>query len=152
MIGPDLAGLGPWPGEVVPLKLPVAAALFARRAERFRDLARDHAARDFLEAMADLCAAQRAALARVAPSPSGRDLPPQVPLRAVDWPRPGWRDALAAVLAGMAGASLPEAARAAEDRLARLPEGELEGFADALLAGATGRLDLAAVPFAAAAR
>lgn len=150
MSGPDLAGLGPVPGEVVALRLPQPAALFARRAERFRELASGHAAGDFLEAMAALCRAQGAALARVPPPPAG-ELPPQVPLRAVEWPRRGWREGLQAILAEMERAPLPAAGRAALQRLGRLPDAELEAFADALLAGAAGRLDLAAVPFLAAA-
>ncbi len=151
MIGPELAGLGPLPGEIVPLRLPRPAALFARRSERFRELAGGHAAGDFLEALASLCAAQGVALARTAPPPPGRELPPRVPFRAVEWPRPGWRQGLAVILAEMARAPLPAPARAARERLDRLPEAEAEAFADALLADASGRLDLAAVPFAAAA-
>ncbi len=151
MNGPELAGLGLGPGEIVPLRLPRPAALFARRAERLGELARGHAAGDFLEAMASLCQAQGAALARAAPPPPGRELPPRVPLRAVEWPRTGWRQGLAVIRAEMARAPLPAAALAALERLGRLPEADLEAFADALLAGATGRLDLAAVPFVAAA-
>ena len=150
MNGPGLAGLGPGPGDIVPLRLPRPAELFARRAERFQELASGHAAGDFLEAMAALCRAQGRALARAATSP-GRELPAQVPLRASDWPRPGWRPALEMILAEMRRTPLPAAAGAALERLARLPESDLEAFADALLAGATGRLDLAAVPFVAAA-
>ncbi|HYQ81359.1 MAG TPA: formate dehydrogenase accessory protein FdhE [Anaeromyxobacteraceae bacterium] len=149
MSGADLAGPGLGPGEIVPLRLPRPAELFARRAERFRELAPGHAAGDFLEAMAALCRAQLAALPRAA-SPA-RDLPPRVPLRAVEWPRPGWRAGLEAIVAEMGRASLPGPARAALDRLSRLPQAEVEGLADALLAGAAGRLDLAAVPFVGAA-
>jgi FdhE protein len=149
MSGPEPAGPGPGPGEVVPLRLPRPEALFARRAERFRELARGHAAGDFLEAMASLCRAQGAALARAAPPPAG-DLPAQVPLHAARWPRPGWREALAVIAAEMAGTPLPAAARAALERLVHLPGAGLEAVADALLAGAFSRLDLAAVPFLAA--
>ena len=101
MSGPELAGPGPVPGEVVPLRLPRPAELFARRAERFRRLAPGHAAGAFLEAMGALCRAQGVALARAAASP-GRPLPPRTPLRAVEWPRPGWRDALSAIVADLA--------------------------------------------------
>lgn len=151
MTGPELAGLGPGPGEIAPLRLPRPAALFARRAERFRELSRGHAAGDFLEAMGALCAAQVAALARAAPAPPGRELPARVPLRSVEWARPGWRDGLGVIVAEMARVDLPGPARAALERLERLPGPEVEALADALLAGAAGRLDLAAVPFVGAA-
>lgn len=150
MSGPELAGLGPGSGDIVPLRLPRPAELFARRAERFQELASGHAAGDFLEAMASLCRAQGAALARAA-APPGGELPARVPLRASEWRRPGWRPALEVILAEMRRVPLPAAAGAALERLSRLPEADLEAFAEALLAGATGRLDLAAVPFVAAA-
>ncbi|HZY03187.1 MAG TPA: formate dehydrogenase accessory protein FdhE [Anaeromyxobacteraceae bacterium] len=150
MSGSDLAGPGPSPGEIVLLRLPRPAGLFARRAERFQELAPGHAAGDFLEAMAALCRAQVAALPRGVPSPA-RGLPSRVPLRAVEWPRPGWREGLAAIATAMADVALPGPARGALERLSQLPRPELEALADALLAGAAGRLDLAAVPFVGAA-
>ena len=149
MTGSELAGPGLGPGEIVPLRLPRPAELFARRADRFQELAAGHAAGDFLEAMAALCRAQVVASARA--SLPGGELPPRTPLRAVEWPRPGWRAGLSAIAGEMSRVPLPGPARAALERLGRLPEAEVEALADALLAGATGRLDLAAVPFVGAA-
>ncbi|HEU4382861.1 MAG TPA: formate dehydrogenase accessory protein FdhE [Anaeromyxobacteraceae bacterium] len=150
MTGPELAGPGSWPGEIVPLRLPRPAELFGRRAQRFQELSAGHAAGDFLEAMAALCRAQAVALGRSA-APPGRELPARLPLAAVEWPRPGWRDGLAAIAGEMARVPLPGPARAALERLGHLPEAELEALADALLGGATGRLDMATVPFVGAA-
>jgi FdhE protein len=55
------------------------------------------------------------------------------------------------VLASMASTPMPEAARAAIARLENADDADLEGFADALLAGDFARLDRAAAPFVAAA-
>jgi FdhE protein len=151
MSGPGTAEPGAVPGDVPYLELPAPAEVFRRRAERFEDLSRGHAAEDWLLALSRLCRAQETALARAPADLPGGALPPAVPLRAAEWRLGGsWRAALGAILAEMRAAPLPDPARAALERLEYAAPSELETFAGALLRGATAPLDLAAAPFVAA--
>lgn len=139
-------------GEVPLLRPhPGAAALFARREERLRALAPGHAAGDYLEFLARLARAQRAAAERWRPAPSELAPPPQRPLDVARGPLPGWQEPLALLLATLADAPMPAAARQAVARLGRLPPADLGALARRLLAG--GPLpgaDLAAAPLAGA--
>ena len=74
------------PGEIEYLRLPRPAALFERRARRLRELAPGNPLQEFLEALADLADAQRAALPRIGPAAAPRELAAEVPLRA----QPSW--------------------------------------------------------------
>ena len=58
------------PGEVVQLRLPRPAELFASRARRFRELAPGNPMGEFLDALADVADAQGEALARVSLAPA----------------------------------------------------------------------------------
>lgn len=152
MSGPGPAELGAVPGEVPHLKLPSPTEVFRRRAERFAELARGHAAEDWLLALSRLCAAQGVALARAPADLPGTALPSSVPLRAVEWRLAGsWRTGLGAILAEMRAAPLPDPARAALARLEYAAPSELDSFAGALLRGRPAPVDLAAAPFVAAA-
>lgn len=149
---------GPLPGgpegpfaEATPLRLPRPPETFSRRADRFRALAPGHAAGDFLEALSRLAEAQVRAVDQLSlppPSPSGR----APPLGAMGWRRAeAWRQALSSILRDMAGGPLPPPALAALERLRSAPAERIEAEADALLAGALGRVDLAGAVFVGAA-
>jgi len=141
------------PGEVVYLRLPRPAELFARRARRFRELAPGNPMGEFLDALADVAEAQAAALAHL---PAGdlpaSDLPGAAPLRATSHSRsPAWRDALAALVERLRGRSWPTPAAQALGRLAGAWPEELEAMADGVIAGMPASTDLAAAPFVGAA-
>ena len=141
------------PGEVVYLKLPRPAELFARRARRFRELAPGNPMGEFLDALADVAGAQVAALAHLpAGEASAPDLPTAAPLRATSHPRsPAWRDALAALVELLRERAWPAPAAQALRRLTGAPPEELEAMADGVLAGVPASTDLAAAPFVGAA-
>ncbi|HET8723916.1 MAG TPA: formate dehydrogenase accessory protein FdhE [Anaeromyxobacteraceae bacterium] len=140
------------PGEVVHLRLPRPAELFARRARRFRELAPGNPMGEFLEALAAVADAQGAAVARVPPSPPAVVLSSAVPLRATAHARaPSWRDALATLVEALRGHPWPAPAAAALRRLAGAWPEELEALADGVVGGTPAATDLAAAPFVGAA-
>jgi FdhE protein len=149
-----LAGRKGASGEAVSVCLPAApAGVFEKRAGRLRELAPGHAAGDFLTALASLAEAQRLAC-RAVPIAimGGGDLWPAVPLNIMGWRRgEAWREVLGMILAEMGKVPLPEPAQVALARLAASAPLELEAFADALLGGVFGRMDVAAAPFVGAA-
>jgi FdhE protein len=140
------------PGDIVYLRLPHPAALFERRARRFRELAPGNPMGEFLEALASVADAQGAALARVVPAPPPGGLPTAVPLRATTLPRdPSWREALSSIVATLRPRSWPAPAAQALRRLSQSWPEELEAMADGVLSGTPASTDLAAAPFVAAA-
>lgn len=141
-------------GEIIPVCLaPVPARVFERRAARFRVLAPDHAAGDFLAALARLAEAQCLACQEVPIAVMGpRDTWPEVPLDTEEWCRgEAWRKALGVILVEMKKAPLPAPAQAVLVRLGEAAPAEIEAFADALLTGALDRIDPAVAPFVGAA-
>lgn len=141
-------------GDIIPVRLPpVPSRVFATRAARFRALAQDHAAGDFLAALARLADAQGLACQEVpVPVIGGRDAWPAVPLSVREWRRAdAWRTALSVILAEMTKAPLPGAAQAVLADLERSASPDVEAFADLLLAGAFDRIDPAVAPFVGAA-
>ncbi len=151
MTGLDAGPPSGAPADIPYLRLPRAADVFRHRAARLRELAHGHAARDWLEALAWICDAQRLAAETVPGSLGGRDLARAHPLHFAEWRRaPAWRRALALVLAEMRTVALPEPARRAMAQLEAAAPDEVETWANALLSGSTGP-DPAAAPFLAAA-
>ncbi len=141
-------------GDMVPVRLVAdPSGVFERRAARFRALAPDHAAGDFLAALAHLADAQSLACREVPPPVTGgRDAWPAVPLHTREWRRgDDWRTALGVILAEMRTAPLPAPAQAVLAHLNQASPSEIEAFADALLAGAFDRIDPAVAPFVGAA-
>ena len=141
-------------GDIIPVRLPpVPSHVFERRAARFRALSPDHAAGDFLAALAHLAEAQCLACREVPlPVMGGRGAWPAVPLHTGEWRRAGdWRKALSVILGEMRKAPLPAPARAVLARLGQTAPAELEAFADALLNGAFHRIDPGVAPFVGAA-
>lgn len=145
-------------GEIPFLRLP-ERHLFQVRAERLDALADGHALGDYLRFMAAVARGQHAALTAIdtVPLPDAAQLArcrehKLPPLGVQGWTRaPAWRVALRQILASLVSAPMPEAARAAIAQLENADDADLEGFADALLAGDFARLDRAAAPFVAAA-
>jgi FdhE protein len=139
-------------GDIPFLRPPQPERLFARRAERFREVASGHTLSEFLELLGRLAAAQAVAAAAVAPSTNGLDLPRERPLDAANHRRgPEWTEALRVVLSELADAPAPPETRTALDLLGAMPSPELEALADRVLANAVRGADLAAGPFVAAA-
>lgn len=141
------------PGEVVHLRLPRPAELFARRARRFRELSPGNPMGEFLDALADVAEAQAAALDRLPPADApGSELPVVAPLRATSHSRsPAWRDLLAALVERLRRRPWPTPAAQALRRLAGARPEELEAMADGVIAGIPASTDLAAAPFVGAA-
>jgi FdhE protein len=139
------------PGDVVPLRTPRPAELFARRARRFRELAPGNPMGEFLDALGDVAEAQGEALPAVPPSaPATAGSGP--PLLATTHARsPAWRTALAAIVASLRSRPWPAQATQALRRLAAAPPAELEALAEGVLSGAPAATDLAAAPFVGAA-
>jgi FdhE protein len=140
------------PGEVVYLRLPRPAELFASRARRFRELAPGNPMGEFLLALADVAEAQADAVGRISPASSPSEIPTAAPLRATAHPRAAaWREALASVVDALRSRPWPGPAAQALRRLSgALPE-ELEALADGVVAGMPATTDLAAAPFVGAA-
>jgi len=140
------------------LRLPDRGRVFARRAERLRELAADdaigRAIGDYLRLMALVTDAQQAALDTFeATLPSvgqmaharAHGMPP---VHATAWPREKhWRDVLAQLGRSVARlASLPERVHAVCERLSRLQPEQIEREADALLSVGSAPLDVASAP------
>jgi FdhE protein len=137
--------------EIPHLRLPDARLLFHRRAERFAALAAGHTLQEYLELLAMLATAQRAAIETLQPAlPSA--LTRERPLDAATFRRgPEWLAALTVILDELSATEVPEESRTALDLLATLPPPELEALADRVLANAVAGADLAAAAFVAAA-
>jgi FdhE protein len=117
--------------DIVEVRLPDAEAVFAARAERFRELAQGSALGEYLRACAALAEAQGEALAAGAEA--------------------GWRPALETILRAMGTVPLPAEAREAIGRLGGFSREELEAAAERLLAGNYAGADLPHAPFIGAA-
>ncbi|MFG6489214.1 formate dehydrogenase accessory protein FdhE [Roseateles sp. BYS78W] len=132
--------------------------VFAERALRLRQLAAEHAMRDFLFFVAELADAQHRALsARVdVPLPTAEQVEAaaragQPLLPAQSWPRTAvWRDSLRALLADLAHRLPDGPARATALALAVAADDHVETQADRLLNGVMLGLDLASAPLIAA--
>lgn len=136
-------------GEIVAIRLPDPATVFARRARRFAEVAEGNAAGPFLSFLAVIARAQDTAV-RVLPPASAPDGPRLAPADVTGSPAfTQWRAALRIVLEGARGAALPEPARVTVARLETAGGPELEALAHDVLAGAP--TDLAAAPFVGAA-
>lgn len=137
--------------------LPAGAQLFAERAARFAQLARDHMLGPYLQLMARVCRAQAEAFgARAAPPVSESALAASraygmPPLAALSHERDvQWRDDLNAIIAALRPqADAPLAA--ALERLAGLDDPAREALADRVLAGSAGDEDAEQVPLVGAA-
>jgi FdhE protein len=139
------------PGEVVPLRLPRPAELFARRARRFRELAPGNPMGEFLDALGDVAEAQVDALGCI-PSAPPAVAPAGPPLHAMSHVRgPAWRAALVSIVASLRSRPWPGPAAAALRRLSGAWPEEFEAMADGVLAGIPASTDLAAAPFVGAA-
>ena len=104
-----------------PVRLPDPRTVFARRAERFADLAFDNPMADFLSFMAEIARAQTAALGvlAVAIAPETCSSWATPPLDRSKWqPGPSWRHALAVILDRLDAAALTAEIRSAIERLA----------------------------------
>lgn len=149
-------------GDTSPFFWPERSTLFAERAMRLKQLARQHAMADFLAFMGDLADAQQHALSALAtdapwplPDAAAVDRAAMAglpPLPAAEGARnPRWHAVLAGLVARLRAR---HAAGPVGDALARLAGGDevfLERQADALLHGVMGGLDLACAPIVAAA-
>ncbi len=136
-----------------------ASTVFAERALRLRQLAANHAMRDYLLLMAVLAEAQDARLpnypAVPLPTPAQADAASRDALPLMDtatWPRdPVWRTELRALLQhALARLPADSPARAGVQRVVDSDDTWLDQQADRLLAGITLGLDMAAAPLIAA--
>jgi len=141
------------------VRLPDRTQLFARRAARLRERAREHPLGDYLHLLAAVCDAQQRALDRLAVVPPDDALLARArehgmpPLLATDWPRdPQWRAVLHDLVAAVAAIDgAPPAVAALAQRLREADADWLEWQADALLALHEDDIDVAAAPFVTAA-
>jgi FdhE protein len=137
-------------GEVPAVRLPDAASLFSRRAERFRALGRGHVLDAYLELLARVCDAQVRAVDALG-SPRRPVAPASQPLAIADVLDAEWRAILDALVRDLEGAPMPAPARRALTGLAQSSP-EVQGeIARRIVAGDLAGLDLAAAPFVAAA-
>lgn len=149
----EIAASAPQP--IPRLRLPQRSQIFAQRAQRLRQLAADHAIGDYLRLMATLADAQHAALADFsAPAPSREDIERahahRMPVVAAagSRPDPRWQNILVHLCDTVtAPAQVPDSVTALCARLRSMPAAELEAQADALLAGRSDLIDVAAAPF-----
>ena len=142
--GIDIEGIP----EIVYVRRPVPARVFANRAARFRSLVPGNVLHDYLGAMALLADSQHAALTEIHFAPDIRPLHGEFPVQADTWHRDGaWHLALTTILSRMDQAPLPSAARAALACLSASSAKELESSADELLAGHYSQLDLSSATF-----
>jgi FdhE protein len=152
--------VGPPPSEIPRLLMPDRTRVFAGRATRLRQLAEGNPLGDYLGFLAVLAAGQQAALDRFpdVPLPDERQrtlcrehgIPP---LAVTSWPRaPAWQRGLAQILEAAAiDERLPDAARAAIQRLRAWAAADLEDVASRVLAAEYAGVDPAAAPFVGAA-
>ncbi|MDP1680491.1 MAG: formate dehydrogenase accessory protein FdhE [Burkholderiales bacterium] len=144
-------------GEITFLRLPARDSFFKDRAERFRQLAREHKMGKFLAFMARIADAQHAALQHFpqVPLPEASELARSrehgmPPLAARSWKRHAtWCDTVREITAASASGA-PTPAQETIARIGNMTNEELEKLADAVLDGHA-ELDLAAAPFIAAA-
>jgi FdhE protein len=140
------------------LRLP-ERRVFEERAARFEELAPGNMLGDYLVFLAKLARAQQQALNVFpeVPLPGEEELRRSLeyrmpPLGVHGWRRdPGWRHALAQILAAVEVEALPPPAAVAVARLSRSGADELEKLAEALLAGDYAGIDRAGAVFVAAA-
>jgi len=137
---------------------PIAATIFATRAERFEQLAAGHSLGDWLQFLAALSRAQHDALQSLPalPLPDATQLAlgrehRMPPLPAQSWPRdPAWRKSLLQIIAAVSPAT-PEAARKDLARLAGFDAERIEALADRVLHTELYGADAALLPYVAAA-
>lgn len=134
------------------------ADLFARRAERFDQLAGGHSLGDWLRFLGAISRAQHAALQALPPLSVPDDAAlafarehRMPPLPAQSWPRdPAWHDALRRIAAAVTPAA-PEAARPDIARIATLPAERIEVLAGRVLHTELYGNDTALLPYVGAA-
>jgi FdhE protein len=147
------------PAGQIRFLIPPGRNLFARRAERFRQLSPGHSLGDYLSFLASLADAQQAALDRFPalplPDPEEQALCRQhgMPLlSAQSWKRnSAWREGLATILQQLGNAALPPAAGETVAGLQQASEEVLEKMADRILAGELSDVSPRELPFVAAA-
>jgi FdhE protein len=133
-------------GHPDPIILPVIRTLFTRRAARLDALAEGNPMAEWLRFLAHLVRAQadaatHATAAAISATEVERAVAAQMPPLAADSHRrdPVWLDSLSIILHALESTALPEAARAAIERLREQAAagggGELEQLADAYLGG-----------------
>lgn len=144
-----------------PAVIVAEADVFARRAERFAQLADNHSLGDWLRYLGAISRAQHAAL-QALPALSELPLPDEMalsaarehrmpPLPAQGWARdPAWHELLRQIGTAVAPAA-PEAARADLARLAALPADKLEALAERVLHTELYGNDAALLPYVGAA-
>lgn len=144
--------------EAAPILLPVAASLFAERADRFAHLAAEHSLADWLDFMAQISRAQHeiAKGLPTLPLPDASTLEQarthgMPPLNATALHRPAaWRFALQQLLLRL-NETAPEGAKEAMKALSAAADQDLERLADMLLKGEPDMAHAAQLPFVAAA-
>ncbi len=145
-------------GEIPFTHVPVRREIFSDRAARLRQLAAEHSMQDFLLLIAAIVDAQQEALNTFppVPLPSATQLMQcrehgMPPLAVQAWPRdPAWQDALRKIAEQVKS----DATLASQETLARLTAMDstaLEKLAHAVVSGEYAGVDLAAIPFVAAA-
>lgn len=142
--------------ETPRLLLPVPASVFAERAGRFETLAQGHSLEAWLGFLASLSRAQHELLADLPALPLpdaaaiGRSIEHGMPPLDPSMPPPVWREVLRALVARLADA-LPDAGRAAIERLGSAGDAQLDRLAALLLDGEAGPEEATQLPFVAAA-
>ncbi len=137
--------------ETVQAILPAPVPTFEKRAARWRFLAPNSAIGPYLEAVARLAEAQVAA-SQALPLWSGPSRMPKLPFDVHDSCHEGtWQKALGIIVSEMQLTPLPEPSQNALSRLNMADTAGLEYLAHAVLGGNQKQVDLAAVPFLAAA-
>lgn len=137
------------------VRLPDRERVFARRAQRLRQLADAHAIGDYLRLMAVMADAQQAALADFSTAlPSAAQIDQarmhrMPPVHATSWPRDAhWHDVLYRLSGAVAAQpGFPAGVVALVERLRKAPPAWLNVQADALLAVRNEAIDAAAAPF-----
>lgn len=145
------------PKELGFLRFPQALTHFAEREMRLRQLANNHAMRDYLLFIADVAHAQHEQLQTFpkvalpdADALKNAALLGQPPLPAAHWQRdPAWQAATRAIAQAVAS-KVPENARPVLEQLAQADSAWLEKQADLLLNGIMLGLDLGTAPIVAA--
>ena len=143
-------------GQPVPIILPDAPVVFARRAERLDALAVGHPMADWLRFVASVVRAQSAVRLRLDALPSAqveRAVATRSPPLAADSHvrDAAWRDGLASLLSSVTDDTLPSATLATIDRLRQCDATAMEALADGYLRGTLAASEAGAALFAAAA-